>query len=711
MSYRRQLLFAIVILVIQLFVVPLGNAQQPLLQVTYPFNSSTVQEGQTITVTVSADASVQNVTVMTESPLPDAQPTSDPTQFSLTIPTTISPGIYHITAVGFTTSGDVESDPVGFEVERADQPVQVQAEPLLMTFNSVGAQQKIIAYGTYADGTRLVISNALSTQFVSNNTQVATVASTGWGFGIVTATGPGQTIILVQSGSVYYPVSVQVSQLPQGGTAPLVAGVTPGTGVPGVTQVTVTGSGFGSTQGTGLVQLGSLSATSVTSWSDSQIVATVPNGSMSGVVEVDQNGVASNQVPFTTVAPSISSVNPTTGVAGVQVTIAGSSFGSTQGTSTLLFNRATATPTSWSDTSIVTPLPAAATTGNVVAIVSGVPSSGVSFTVVPSITSLSPASGAVGTAITIAGSGFGAIQDTSTVTFNGIAATPTSWSTTSIVVPVPTGATSGNVVVTIGGLATNGVAFTVVSPTSITTLSPTSGAVGASVTITGTNFGSTQGTSTVKFNATTVTTITSWSATSIVAKVPTGATTGNVVVTVSGVASNGSAFTVVAAPSISSLSPTSGAVGASITITGSNFGATQGTSTVKFNTTTATTITSWSATSIVAKVPTGATTGNVVVHASGVDSNGKAFTVLSTPNITSLSPTSGSVGASVTITGTNFGSTQGTSTVKFNATTVTTITSWSATSIVAKVPTGATTGNVVVHASGVDSNGKAFTVH
>jgi hypothetical protein len=711
MSYRRQLLFAIVILVIQLFVVPLGNAQQPLLQVTYPFNSSTVQEGQTITVTVSADASVQNVTVMTESPLPDAQPTSDPTQFSLTIPTTISPGIYHITAVGFTTSGDVESDPVGFEVERADQPVQVQAEPLLMTFNSVGAQQKIIAYGTYADGTRLVISNALSTQFVSNNTQVATVASTGWGFGIVTATGPGQTIILVQSGSVYYPVSVQVSQLPQGGTAPLVAGVTPGTGVPGVTQVTVTGSGFGSTQGTGLVQLGSLSATSVTSWSDSQIVATVPNGSMSGVVEVDQNGVASNQVPFTTVAPSISSVNPTTGVAGVQVTIAGSSFGSTQGTSTLLFNRATATPTSWSDTSIVTPLPAAATTGNVVAIVSGVPSSGVSFTVVPSITSLSPASGAVGTAITIAGSGFGAIQDTSTVTFNGIAATPTSWSTTSIVVPVPTGATSGNVVVTIGGLATNGVAFTVVSPTSITTLSPTSGAVGASVTITGTNFGSTQGTSTVKFNATTVTTITSWSATSIVAKVPTGATTGNVVVTVSGVASNGSAFTVVAAPSISSLSPTSGAVGASVTITGSNFGATQGTSTVKFNTTTATTITSWSATSIVAKVPTGATTGNVVVHASGVDSNGKAFTVLSTPNITSLSPTSGSVGASVTITGTNFGSTQGTSTVKFNATTVTTITSWSATSIVAKVPTGATTGNVVVHASGVDSNGKAFTVH
>ena len=111
------------------------------------------------------------------------------------------------------------------------------------------------------------------------------------------------------------------------------------------------------------------------------------------------------------------------------------------------------------------------------------------------------------------------------------------------------------------------------------------------------------------------------------------------------------------------LSPTSGAVGASVTITGTNFGSTQGTSTVTFNGTTATTITSWSATSIVATVPTGATTGNVVVNASGVNSNGVSFTVVASPSITSLSPTSGAVGASVTITGTNFGATQGTSTV------------------------------------------------
>jgi hypothetical protein len=79
------------------------------------------------------------------------------------------------------------------------------------------------------------------------------------------------------------------------------------------------------------------------------------------------------------------------------------------------------------------------------------------------------------------------------------------------------------------------------------------------------------------------------------------------------------------------------------------------------------------------------------------------------PSITSLSPTSGPVGTSVTITGTNFGTTQGTSTVKFNITAAT-VTSWSGTRIVAAVPSGATTGNVVSIVSGVASNGMSFTV-
>src|SRR3989475_11218203 len=93
----------------------------------------------------------------------------------------------------------------------------------------------------------------------------------------------------------------------------------------------------------------------------------------------------------------------------------------------------------------------------------------------PSITSLNPTFGPVGTSVTITGTNFGAPQGTSTVTFNGTTATPTSWNDPSIVVPVPAGAATGNVVVTVGGQASNGVLFTVLAaPTPIKLVQHTS---------------------------------------------------------------------------------------------------------------------------------------------------------------------------------------------------------------------------------------------
>jgi uncharacterized repeat protein (TIGR01451 family) len=78
----------------------------------------------------------------------------------------------------------------------------------------------------------------------------------------------------------------------------------------------------------------------------------------------------------------------------------------------------------------------------------------------PSINALSSATGSVGTPATITGNGFGALQNSSTILFNGIPATVTSWSNTSIVVSVPGGGT-GAVVVTVDGIQSNGVTFTV----------------------------------------------------------------------------------------------------------------------------------------------------------------------------------------------------------------------------------------------------------
>jgi RHS repeat-associated protein len=326
----------------------------------------------------------------------------------------------------------------------------------------------------------------------------------------------------------------------------------------------------------------------------------------------------------------------------------------------------------------------------------------------PTISSLTPTSGSAGSSVTITGTNFLSVQGSSTVAFNGVVANVTSWSNTSVTAVVPASATTGNVVVTVGGVASTGSAFTVNTAPAISALSSTSGGVGGTVTITGTAFGATRGTSTVRFGSTDATSYPAWSATSITVVVPSGATTGNAVVTVNGQASNGVTFTVTPPPSISSLNPTSATPGQSVIISGSNFGAPQGTNTVTFNGVTAS-VTSWSATSIAATVPATAATGPVIVTVAGLASAGVTLTVLPLPSISSLSPTVGIPGQSVTISGTNFGASQGASTVTFNGTAATTIASWSPTSIVAAVPAGATTGPVVVTTGG-SSNGVTFTV-
>ena len=79
----------------------------------------------------------------------------------------------------------------------------------------------------------------------------------------------------------------------------------------------------------------------------------------------------------------------------------------------------------------------------------------------PTITSISPDSATVGSPVTIDGSGFGTNPGSGTVTFNGVAATPQKWTTSSITVSVPAGATTGPVVVTVTGASSNAVTFKV----------------------------------------------------------------------------------------------------------------------------------------------------------------------------------------------------------------------------------------------------------
>ena len=74
-----------------------------------------------------------------------------------------------------------------------------------------------------------------------------------------------------------------------------IASINPTSGSAG-TAVTITGTGFGTAAGA--VLLGSLNG-QVLLWSDTQVVAAVAAGAVTGVARVQQNGAWSNALTFT----------------------------------------------------------------------------------------------------------------------------------------------------------------------------------------------------------------------------------------------------------------------------------------------------------------------------------------------------------------------------------------------------------------------------
>ena len=250
----------------------------------------------------------------------------------------------------------------------------------------------------------------------------------------------------------------------------------------------------------------------------------------------------------------------------------------------------------------------------------------------PAITVLEPDEGPVGTEVVIRGENFGpsigSVQGTSGVSFGGVWASPSAWSEGEVRVEVPAGATTGPVVVTVGGVASEGLAFTVTgtgtgSP-AVGTVSPAQGAAGTEVVIRGENFGppegAEQGTAGVSFNGVAGTPA-SWSEAEIRVAVPEGAPSGLVVVTVEGRASDGVGFAVAGpAPVIETVDPTHGPEGTGVVIRGEHFGspiaAAQGRSGVRFNGVWGVP-THWSEAEIRAAVPEGVASGLVAVAVGG----------------------------------------------------------------------------------------------
>jgi hypothetical protein len=329
---------------------------------------------------------------------------------------------------------------------------------------------------------------------------------------------------------------------------PHITGLSANYGAP-YANITLTGTNFGASPGA--VDFGNLQA-SVLSWSGTRITVTVPNGAPSGNIYVYaqySSPQASNGVPFTIEPrPSVTGISPTSGPAGTVVTISGENLLDAQGHGQVWLNTQSLPIVSQSNTSLQVTIPSGAVTGVFDVHVNGVGRSTPVFTVPgapanPHLTSLSANYGALYAIISLNGTGFGAVQGSSDVTFNGVPATAYVWTNTGITVTVPYRATTGNVVVTVAGQASNGLSFTVELTPSVTGISPSTGPPGTIVTISGQNLRDAEGHGTVYFSGISLPILNS-SATSIQVEIPPGASSDVFDVHINGVGVYTPTFTV-----------------------------------------------------------------------------------------------------------------------------------------------------------------------
>ena len=360
-------------------------------------------------------------------------------------------------------------------------------------------------------------------------------------------------------------------------TPPVITSLSTTTGPVG-TQVVISGSGFGATQGASGVVLTNATtsvALTVNSWSATSITVTIPTGATSGLmfVLVGPSMESSNAVTFTVVSSPLLSGWLDADIG--QVGKAGSASYSNgvftvQGAGPFLNGYADGfhfvyQPMSTSGTIIARVTGAGASGAYVAAMIRETLDSDAANMSAGAYVSTSTSATSYyrsfigGYELTAGGTGLNvpywlkvvrsANQFTAYASQDGVTWIPqgsTRTITTVQTVYVGFGvasnsygsldsATFDNVSVTLGASLPNPI---------VTGISPISGFPGTSVTISGSGFGATQGTSTVSFNGATATTISSWSDTQIVAAVPDGASTGPIMVTVGGITGQSSVFTV-----------------------------------------------------------------------------------------------------------------------------------------------------------------------
>lgn len=531
---------------------------------------------------------------------------------------------------------------------------------------------------TGAPGTEVTIRGQnFSTRLTEN---VVTIGSAPM---VVRAATPFEIRAIVPEGAATGPISVRVGQAAAVSsaqpftvsTATAITEFQPRMGPPG-TRVIITGTGFSPTMSQNRMFMNNVPVR-VERATPTQLTVSIPAQGASGPLMLDVRGGGRTQTPAPFViqyAPTISSVAPMSGPPGREIQIVGTNFGTDIRVVQATINNLPLVIRAVTPTTITAVIPPNATTARIQVSIGGVgpAQTAQNFTVlVPvAVTSFTPQTGPAGTLVTLSGRGFSTTAADNNVSIQGARCEVTSASATQLVVRV-SGATSGTIEVNVAnnGIARTPSAFVVTRPPAITGFSPARLVAGADVTIRGSNFGMAANVVEVTLGGRALQ-IVSVSDAIIVARVPAGAVTGRLVVTVrlQGSATATTDLQVVPALAITALEPATGFAGSSVTIRGSGFEA-QGSS-VTFNGARSTRVIFVSAMEIRAEVPAAAQSGSVVVALADGRSatSAMAYTVAPIPTglgITSIDAECNHPGCRAVIHGHGFHATRSQNTVFF----------------------------------------------
>jgi hypothetical protein len=450
---------------------------------------------------------------------------------------------------------------------------------------------------------------------------------------------------------------------------PFVSAILPKFGTrSGGTIVKITGIGF---TGATSVTFGGIPATNLFVFNPTTITCKTPAGVVAGDVGVivsTRDGPSNTLSSFTYITPpNITGISPSYGgtVGGMNVTITGKSF---TGVSSVLFGGVKVKSLKVIDDTTITCVTAARPTPGDVSItvqnsigISNVFSS-YTYIITPKLTSISPNFGSTtgGNTVTIIGTDFiGATEvtvgDLSCSSFTVIDNNTLTCITPARIAPGPVGI----IVTTGGGPTKKSSPFTYILPPVITSISPPFGGTtgGNVVTITGVNF---KGASSVLFGGFGATLVKAVNDTTITCKTPVTLTAGpvDVIVRTGGGPSNTfSSFMYITPPVISDISPPAGSTlgGNIVTITGTNL---TGATSVLFGKAASTNITVIDDTTLTCRTPLNkfGAPGVIVRTGGGPSTIFSAFTFVTPPSITGISPLTGSTngGTLVTIKGKDF---------------------------------------------------------